>query len=397
MGVSIVCPPAGLALGVGFGALEASSAVTGKDWISGRELSDQERLLRGGFALLDIIPGVKAFSSGTKIASAGSKILRVGDDLLDGGKLTIKNAGKQFQGTIDNGIQAGKQALDVRIPNVKKVTDSLAQEAKKKLTQDLDDIGTAAKTIQAKAKEAFPMPPRERLAFAGVGDDISGQTATGTISAAQKKLRDMMSKMGDLNIKGSGTGNIIGEAGEKFTPKKVTLDNGEIAFQAKDGALVRSTDFLDEAGNIKWPEADGFVVDETGKAITVDANLKAGQIIDRYGNSFGKFTSPVEDGNILAYDTRGLPYPESVKTYHQYEAVTDINLENVQQAFDDLSSIDQRKLLQDMKDYEFTLSDIANPQTGEISKVFGAGGGTQIQLGTVVNWYEKMNLLKEIK
>ncbi|WP_271002916.1 hypothetical protein, partial [Listeria seeligeri] len=42
---------------------------------------------------------------------------------------------------------------------VKKVTDSLAQEAKKKLTQDLDDIGTAAKTIQAKAKEAFQMPP----------------------------------------------------------------------------------------------------------------------------------------------------------------------------------------------------------------------------------------------
>ncbi|MBC1823687.1 glycohydrolase toxin TNT-related protein [Listeria seeligeri] len=393
VGVSIVCPPAGLALGIGYGALEASSAITGKDWISGRELSNQERLLRGGFALLDIIPGVKAFSSGAKIASTGSKMLRVGDDLLGGGKLAIKNTG----GTIDNGVQVGKRALDVRIPNVKKVTDSLAQEAKKKLTQDLDDIGTAAKTIQANAKEAFQMPSRERLAFAGVGDDIAGPTATETISAAKKKIWDIISNMSDLNIKGSGTGDIIGEAGEKFTPKKVTLDNGEIAFQAKDGTLVRSPDFLDEAGDIKWPKADGFVVDKAGNPIMVDADLKAGQIIDRYGNSFGKFTSPVEDGNILAYDTRGLPYPESVKTYHQYEVVTDINLENVQQAFDDLSSIDQRKLLQDMKDYEFTLSDIANPQTGEISKVFGAGGGTQIQLGTVVNWYEKMNLLKEIK
>ncbi|WP_271005006.1 glycohydrolase toxin TNT-related protein [Listeria seeligeri] len=393
VGVSIVCPPAGLALGIGYGALEASSAITGKDWISGRELSNQERLLRGGFALLDIIPGVKAFSSGAKIASTGSKMLRVGDDLLGGGKLAIKNTG----GTIDNGVQVGKRALDVRIPNVKKVTDSLAQEAKKKLTQDLDDIGTAAKTIQANAKEAFQMPSRERLAFAGVGDDIAGPTATETISAAKKKIWDIISNMSDLNIKGSGTGDIIGEAGEKFTPKKVTLDNGEIAFQAKDGTLVRSPDFLDEAGDIKWPKADGFVVDKAGNPIMVDADLKAGQIIDRYGNSFGKFTSPVEDGNILAYDTRGLPYPESVKTYHQYEVVTDINLENVQQAFDDLSSIDQRKLLQDMKDYEFTLSDIANPQTGEISKVFGADGGTQIQLGTVVNWYEKMNLLKEIK
>ncbi|MBF2510278.1 glycohydrolase toxin TNT-related protein [Listeria seeligeri] len=397
VGVSIVCPPAGLALGIGYGALEASSAITGKDWISGRELSKQERLLRGGFALLDIIPGVKAFSSGAKIASTGSKMLRVGDDLLGGGKLAIKNAGKQFQGTIDNGIQAGKKALDVRIANVKKVTDNLAQEAKKKLTQDLDDIGTAAKTIQAKAKEAFQMPPRERLAFAGVGDDISGQTATGTISAAQKELRDMMSKMDDLNIKGSGTGDIIGEVGEKFTPKKVTLDNGEIAFQAKDGTLVRSPEFLDEAGDIKWPKADGFVVDKAGKPIMVDADLKAGQIIDRYGDSFGQYTSPVENGEVLDYDTRGLPYPESIKEYHQYKVIKDINMENVQKAFNNLSSTDKIKMVEDMDFYKFSLESIASPQSGEIAEVFGTGGGTQIKLGTVVNWYEKLELLKEIR
>ena len=33
---------------------------------------------------------------------------------------------------------------------------------------------------------------------------------------------------------------------------------------------------------------------------------------------------------------------------------------------------------------------------GEIAKVFGAGGGTQIKR-TSVSWYEKMGLLKEIK
>ncbi|MBF2664246.1 glycohydrolase toxin TNT-related protein [Listeria seeligeri] len=397
VGVSIVCPPAGLALGIGYGALEASSAITGKDWISGRELSKQERLLRGGFALLDIIPGVKAFSSGAKIASTGSKMLRVGDDLLGGGKLAIKNTGKQFQGTIDNGIQAGKKALDVRIPNVKKATDDVMQAAKKKLTQDLDDIGTAAKTIQAKAKEAFQMPPRERLAFAGVGDDISGQTATGTISVAKKKIWDIISNMGDLNIKGSGTGDIIGEVGEKFIPKKVTLDNGEIAFQAKDGALVRSTEFLDEAGNIKWPEADGFIVDKAGKPIMVDADLKAGQIIDRYGDSIGRFTSPVENGQVLDYDTRGLPYPESVKTYHQYEFTQDINIKTVQKAYDNLLPSIRDELDDAMKNYGFSLEDIANPQQGTIAEVFGSGGGTQIELGTTVDWYEKLSLIKEVK
>ncbi|MBC1487400.1 hypothetical protein HB897_14295, partial [Listeria seeligeri] len=209
VGVSIVCPPVGLALGVGFGALEASSAISGKDWISGRELSDQERLLRGGFALLDIIPGVKAFSSGTKIASAGSKILRVGDDLLDGGKLTIKNAGKSFKGTIDNGIQAGKELVDSRIISIKNASKEAQKAIKGKLTKDLKDIGEAAKTIQSKAKETFQIPPRERLAFAGAGGLSEPTTIAKVFDAGKNKLQEVMSKMDGLNIKGSGKDDII--------------------------------------------------------------------------------------------------------------------------------------------------------------------------------------------
>ncbi|MBC1738631.1 hypothetical protein HB984_14420, partial [Listeria seeligeri] len=157
----------------------------------------------------------------------------------------IKNAGKEFQGTIDNGIQAGKQVLDVRIANVKKVTDDAMQAAKEKLTRDLNDIGTAAKTIQSKAKETFQMPPRERLAFAGVGDDIAGQTATGTISAAQKKLRDMMSKMDDLNIKGSGNDDIIKKASgtsrsqtmEEFLKEMEELPRARLSKKVEDGLV----------------------------------------------------------------------------------------------------------------------------------------------------------------
>ncbi|MBF2510280.1 glycohydrolase toxin TNT-related protein [Listeria seeligeri] len=310
VGVSIVCPPAGLALGIGYGALEASSAITGKDWISGRELSKQERLLRGGFALLDIIPGVKAFSSGAKIASTGSKMLRVGDDLLSGGKLAIKNTGKQFQGTIDNGIQAGKKALDVRIPNVKKVTDSLAQEAKKKLTQDLDDIGTAAKTIQAKAKEAFQMPPRERLAFAGVGDDLSGQTATGTISAAQKELRDMMSKMDDLNIKGSGTGGIIeGNVDSIGIPENMQKWNyppTEELYKKYEKVYTNPMYYDQVTGDIKWPPNNGFLSEPHDRITDV------GEVFDRYGEPNGEFLAKVGS----SFEDRALaPHSESANYY----------------------------------------------------------------------------------
>ncbi|EAD8348611.1 DUF4237 domain-containing protein [Listeria monocytogenes] len=237
----------------------------------------------------------------------------------------------------------------------------------------------------------------EVLAFA-VGGSISEQSATGAAAiASKKKLQDIMRRMDNLNVKGGGKAGIIEETSKHFSPQKVTLENGEIAYKAKDGALVRSPEYLDKEGNIKWPEADGFVVDKAGKPITVNADLKAGQIIDRYGNSFGKFTSPVEDGNILAYDTRGLPYPESAKTYHQYEVVTDINIENVQKAFDNLPSKEKAKFIDDMAYYDFSIKSMATPQIGEIAKVFGAGGGTQIQLATVVDWYERLNLLKEIK
>ncbi|MBC1797238.1 TNT domain-containing protein [Listeria booriae] len=201
----------------------------------------------------------------------------------------------------------------------------------------------------------------------------------------------------NTNAKVNALSDELGAVAKPFTPKKISLENGEIAYQSKNGALVRSIKYLDESGNIKWPKADGFVVDSTGKAITFDAKLKAGQVIDRYGDPFGKFTSPVENGKILEYDTRGLPYPESVKPYYQYKVMKDINLENVKEAFGKLDMGNQRKLLESMKDYKFTFEDIASPQQGKIAEVFGAGGGSQIQLGTVVDWYEKLGLLKEVK
>ena len=39
---------------------------------------------------------------------------------------------------------------------------------------------------------------------------------------------------------------------------------------------------------------------------------------------------------------------------------------------------------------------LSNIQQGEIAKVFGAGGGTQIQLGNSLKYYEDLGLLKEV-
>ncbi|WP_228471974.1 TNT domain-containing protein [Listeria welshimeri] len=165
----------------------------------------------------------------------------------------------------------------------------------------------------------------------------------------------------------------------------------------KDGMLVRSPEYLDKEGNIKWPKADGFVVDKARKPITVDANLKAGQIIDRYGDASGRFTSPVKKGEILAYDTRGLPYSESVKPYHQYEVVVDITEENIIDAYNSSTKEIKKHVDNIMEKWDLSFKDLASVQQGEIAQVFGAGGGEQIKFITDVKYYELLNLIKEIK
>ncbi|WP_185400444.1 pre-toxin TG domain-containing protein [Listeria booriae] len=134
---SVVCPPAGLALGIAYGTLELSSAATGKDWLTGREMDAGERATRGAFALLDIIPGVKglhAFSTATK---AGGVAL---DAIQAGSKLTLKQTAKQGLSHLD---AMGKQALREsaeRIRNVPKVLKDTANTVKNTAQEGLTTV-----------------------------------------------------------------------------------------------------------------------------------------------------------------------------------------------------------------------------------------------------------------
>ncbi|MBF0818401.1 TNT domain-containing protein [Streptococcus danieliae] len=155
---------------------------------------------------------------------------------------------------------------------------------------------------------------------------------------------------------------------------------------------------MNAEGRIKWPKTvDGFVLDGAGNPITEPADLKAGQLVDRYGSSGGRFTSPIIDGEVTPFNKRGLPYPEGYQPYHRYEVVKDISLENIKVGFSSLSDVDKQLLSAEMERYGKNLYDLASPKIGEIAKVFGQGGGTQIQLEVSVKWYEKMGILKEVK
>lgn len=157
---------------------------------------------------------------------------------------------------------------------------------------------------------------------------------------------------------------------------------------------VRSRNYLDSEGHIKWPPqgTDGFLLDSAGNPITEPANLKAGQFIDRYVKSGGRFTSPLENGQKLPFETRGLPYPEGYQPYHKYEVVKDINMENIVKAYNQSPKIIQDKVSVEMKKWNLSL----NIRKGEIARVFGQGGGTQIQFGKSVSIYKLLGLIKEV-
>ncbi|MBC1561433.1 pre-toxin TG domain-containing protein [Listeria booriae] len=165
---SIVCPPAGLALGIAYGTLELSSAATGKDWLTGREMDAGERATRGAFALLDIIPGVKglhAFSTATK---AGGVAL---DAVQAGSKLTLKQTAKQGLSNLD---AMGKQALREsaeRIRNVPKVLKDTANTVKNTAQEGL----TTVKKVAANFGENGMNFGRPRPSVAGFGfvDDVT--------------------------------------------------------------------------------------------------------------------------------------------------------------------------------------------------------------------------------
>ena len=194
----------------------------------------------------------------------------------------------------------------------------------------------------------------------------------------------------------------VGEGAKKFfKAEPVELPSGEIAYKSADmvdgeAVLVRSPEFLDESGHIRWPDANGFVLDSAGNPITEPANLKAGQFIDRYGNPYGRFTSPLENGQKLPYETRGLPYPEGYQPYHKYEVVVDLTEENILKAYDEAPIELQDAIKSKLSDFNLSVDDLSDIKSGQIAKVFGQGGGIQIQFKSGIDIYEKLGLLKEV-
>ncbi len=166
VGTTLICPPAGIALGVAYGSMELSSAVSGKDWVSGRELGTGERWFRGFLAPLDIIPGVGAIA---KFGSA-ARLVRVGDQVGQLGlKTGIRTGFKQGVAQVDNLVQNASRETIARLKSANAVVKDAANVVKSKVSKDIIEVGDLIDSGITKERNAFQLP-QSRLVMEHVGD-----------------------------------------------------------------------------------------------------------------------------------------------------------------------------------------------------------------------------------
>jgi len=146
VGLTIVCPPAGLVAGAAYTAIDVGGAITGEDLISGRKLSDNERLVRGAFA---IVPG-----AGAAAGKALLKNMPALANVMKSAYKTVENAGgSALKSTLEHARNLGKAHGDqlkftLKHPVLAAVTSKAGQQT---VRQSAKFIDNALRPIEVRA------------------------------------------------------------------------------------------------------------------------------------------------------------------------------------------------------------------------------------------------------
>jgi hypothetical protein len=415
VGATLICPPAGLALGAAYGAMELGSAVSGEDWVSGRELGTSERWIRGLLAPLDIVPGVSGltkFSSTVRLASAGDTMGQLG--------LRTGAQGSFRQGVIhiDSMVKTAGQQSITRLKSASSAILDTTNVVKNKLAKDTLEAGRLVDSAIEQAKNITPSR-RMGLAIDDAGDVGKVRIPVENTHAVENKLKDVLSKIDGVNLGKSSPKEGIKTVDTLLT--ETTCSHEDLYKYLKNNDSYSKTNYaelylktgkwpediqipknpgvLNEDGSIKWSEVPngGYVLDADGNAIKEVYVPKPAETIDRYGPANGRYTSPVPEGNPFNYDQRSLPYLEDLSKYHQYEVTGDFSkLED----YVSKCNNPQLKLKIEAQVLRYYNGDYGKlvTQQGGIAEGFGSsGGGIQYELPLPVGWLEELGLLKEVK
>ncbi len=194
VGAALIFPPAGIALGAVYGTLELSTAVTGKDWVSGREVGTGERWFRGLLAPLDLIPAVGSVKKFAILGRAGK--------LKQAATISLKTSpAMRLKDTVKGSVHTARLEGMKRMNQLKDFAKGRAVAVGKKLEKDIIDTAKGIdKGVAAFNRFRESALPNPQLATPD-GAIVSGSKVENT-HAAENFFR---AKIED--VKGIGKGN----------------------------------------------------------------------------------------------------------------------------------------------------------------------------------------------
>ena len=183
--LSIFCPPAGAVAGFVLASADVYSASSGKDWGTGRELSNTERGMRGAFALLDLIPAGKYLSGLAKTGKTAG---------LTAVKTSLKTS-------IQEGVEQGAKNLDNLkgiLKNTKGLGDNIYHSLstyRKQLTRHLENtVDEGVLNLSKAAQEGLERAKQFTLEVPTV---VVRETSTGS---QMMRFEKMSKSLGDTGL-----------------------------------------------------------------------------------------------------------------------------------------------------------------------------------------------------
>ncbi|MDD9149860.1 TNT domain-containing protein [Sporolactobacillus sp. CQH2019] len=380
--LTIACPPAGIAAGAAYGAMQLADAATGTSLISGRKLSAEERVTEGVFGVLDVIPAFKAAGAFSAIGRLGTKGVTTLGDLT---KTMGRASGRRL-------IQL-KQISRAGIDSVKQAAanagDRLSLSGLQPEFAGAPGVGGAGggESLIQNVKSTFrQMASKEgvnpQINYSKIEDVQGAEKASTTVDNILRKTKCTNS---DLQVYLKSINSDLADEYLKMGkwPEKVQIP--------------KSPEVLKPNGRIDWSQVpnDGFKLNEKGNPIKKPYIPKVGEVIDRYGPADGRFTSPVIDGKPYSYEQRSLPYLEDESKYHQYKITRDFN--NIKSYIENCSNEKLKAAIEGyMSKYSLTVDDLVI-EKGEIAPGFGSiGGGIQYQLPLPIKMLENLGMIEKL-
>ena len=345
--LTIFCPPAGAVAGVVVASADMYSAVSGKDWGTGRELDNTERGMRGAFALLDLIPAGKYLSSLAKTGkTAGLTAVKTSlkTAIKEGVEQGVKNL-DNFKGLLKNVKGLGDNVLS-HIKNYGKQLDNLRpSKILSNSAEALSDSLRHADNVISEAAQNFRMNIGLEPKLAdGVLSSGGGKLThlADNLSAFAKNLDGSVDDVMELGGKsgsrfgGSQTKHWLEDASEILTDGshmdgKVPKPN--VVYEAGEHSYLYRTD---EVGRIDRAYAEDLQLKLHEGRLPHNSNTPDKEIGDHAGHIFGdlfggspeldNLVSQAKDVNLKEYRRIERDWADALKSNPPKKVEVDIKI-----------------------------------------------------------------------